>query len=58
MVMIKNFIYLYEQKMYFLSSQIFEGITEYVVNESASLNENTENQKGKIFSGKVLAEFV
>ncbi len=56
--MIKNFIYLYEQKMYFLSSQIFEGITEYVVNESASLNENTENQKGKIFSGKVLAEFV
>lgn len=28
---IKNFIYLDEYKMYSISSQIFEGITEYLV---------------------------
>jgi len=39
--MIKNFIYLDEYKMYSLSSQIFEGITEYVLN----ISQNEENKK-------------
>lgn len=56
--MIKNFIYLDEEKMYSLSSQLFEGITEYVLNESASENHDTESQKGPVGSGKVLADVI
>lgn len=56
--MIKNFIYLDEEKMYSLSSQIFEGITEYVLNESASDNHESETQKGPVGSGKVLADVI
>lgn len=43
--MIKNFIYLDEEKMYSLSSQLFEGITEYVLNESSSEQSDSEEQK-------------
>ncbi|WPC73960.1 DUF6414 family protein [Vibrio porteresiae] len=56
--MIKNFIYLDEDKMYSLSSQIFEGITEYVLNESSSDNQESETQKGPVGSGKVLADVI
>lgn len=44
--------------MYSLSSQIFEGITEYILNENASENENLEHQKGPIASGRVLADVI
>jgi len=56
--MIKSFIYLDEEKMYSLSSQIFEGITEYVLSESSSGNQERESQKGPIGSGKVLADVI
>ncbi len=56
--MIKNFIYLDEEKMYSLSSQIFEGITEYVLSESASSNNESESQKGPVGSGKILADVI
>lgn len=56
--MIKSFIYLDEQKMYSLSSQIFEGITEYVLNENVSSVENSEDQKGPVGSGRVLADVI
>lgn len=56
--MIKSFIYLDEQKMYSLSSQIFEGITEYVLNENGSENQDSESQKGPVGSGKVLADVI
>lgn len=56
--MIKNFIYLDEEKMYSLSSQVFEGITEYVLNESSSDNQESETQKGPIGSGKVLGDVI
>lgn len=56
--MIKSFIYLDEEKMYSLSSQIFEGITEYVLNESGSQNLESETQKGPVGSGKVLADVI
>lgn len=56
--MIKSFIYLDEEKMYSLSSQIFEGITEYVLNESGSQNQESETQKGPVGSGKVLADVI
>jgi hypothetical protein len=55
---IKSFIYLDEEKMYSLSSQIFEGITEYVLSESTSENQESENQKGPVGSGKILADVI
>lgn len=54
--MIKSIIYLDEAKMYSMSSQIFEGVTEYVLNEVSSTKENSEEQKGPIGSGRVLAD--
>jgi len=56
--MIKSFIYLDEQKMYSLSSQIFEGITEYVLSESSYENQDSESQKGPVGSGKILADVI
>lgn len=56
--MIKNFIYLDQEKMYSLSSQIFEGITEYVLNENGTNNHESEEQKGPVGSGKVLADVI
>ncbi|MDP3878647.1 MAG: hypothetical protein Q8Q50_16885 [Methylobacter sp.] len=56
--MIKNFIYLDEEKMYSLSSQIFEGVTEYVLNEKSSESENTESQKGPVSSGRILGDIL
>lgn len=54
--MIKNIIYLDESKMYSLSSQIFEGITEYMLKETNSINESAEEQRGPLGSGKLLAD--
>lgn len=54
--MIKSIIYLDEEKMYSLSSQIFEGLTEYVLKEVNSTKENAEEQKGPVGSGRVLAD--
>lgn len=54
--MIKSIIYLDQEKMYSLSSQIFEGVTEYILNEVNSTTENTEEQKGPVGSGRVLAD--
>jgi len=56
--MIKNFIYLDEEKMYSLSSQLFEGITEYVLSESSSENNESETQKGPVGSGKILGDVI
>jgi hypothetical protein len=56
--MIKNFIYLDEYKMYSLSSQIFEGVTEYLVSTHRNEKEDTEEQKGLFGSGRVLADIL
>lgn len=56
--MIKNFIYLDEEKMYSLSSQLFEGVTEYVLNESSSEQDESEEQKGPVGSGKILGDIL
>ncbi|MCT4534700.1 hypothetical protein [Halodesulfovibrio sp.] len=55
---IKNFIYLDEQKMYSLSSQLFEGITEYILSEKTLSKEDKEEQKGPFNSGRVLADVI
>ncbi|MEQ3438918.1 DUF6414 family protein [Stenotrophomonas maltophilia] len=56
--MIRNFIYLDEDKMYSLSSQLFEGVTEYVLNESFSEKSESEDQKGPVGSGRVLGDIL
>jgi hypothetical protein len=56
--MIKNFIYLDEQKLYSFSSQLFEGITEYFLNQQGCEHTEEESQKGKLTSGRVIADVV
>lgn len=56
--MIKNFVYLDVEKLYSLSSQVFEGITEYILNESSKELESSESQKAEVFSGRVLGEIL
>ena len=57
---IKNFIYLDEYKMYSISSQIFEGITEYLIDYQGSTKEELEMQKGPIpiVSGRIMADIL
>lgn len=55
---IKSFIYLDEYKMYSISSQIFEGLTEYVINQSKNSNKDLESQEGPIGSGRVLGDII
>lgn len=55
---IRSFIYLDEYKMYSISSQIFEGLTEYVINHSKNSKQDLESQEGPIDSGRVLADII
>lgn len=47
--MIKNFIYLDEAKLYSFSSQLFEGVTEYVLNEE-QLDESNEKASSRVIA--------
>lgn len=44
--------------MYSLSSQIFEGVTEYLINTNRNEKEDSEEQKGVIGSGRILADIL
>jgi len=55
---IKSFIYLDEYKMYSISSQIFEGITEYSIDYRGAIKEEEETQKGPIRSGRIMADIL
>lgn len=55
---IRNFIYLDDYKMYSISSQIFEGMTEYIIKTSTEKEQEKNAQKGPIFSGQVLADII
>lgn len=55
---IKNFIYLDVDKMYSISSQIFEGMTEYILNTTSEKTGEKDQQKGKIGSGRVMADII
>ena len=55
---IKFFIYLDEDKMYSISSQLFEGMTQYILQENvAGINEE-EQQKGNFLSGRFMADMM
>ena len=55
---IKSFVYLDEYKMYSISSQLFEGLTEYVLSGKKSEYAKSEEQKGKILSGNLMGEIL
>lgn len=55
---IKSFIYLDDYKMYSFSSQLFEGITQYILNEESKATEEQNEQKGSFFSGRFMADMM
>ena len=55
---IKNLIYLDEYKMYSISSQLFGGLTEHVINVEHSGAEQDERQGGPFASGRTLANIL
>ncbi|MGF1710105.1 hypothetical protein L4C37_05900 [Vibrio kagoshimensis] len=56
--MIKNFIYLDEQKLYSFSSQLFEGVTEYYLDQQVVEESEEDTQKGKLTSGRAIANAI
>src|SRR6195952_5813727 len=55
---IKSFIYLDNYKMYSISSQIFEGLTEYILKSETNSKIENDTQKGTLGSGRVLADII
>jgi hypothetical protein len=55
---LRSFVYLDNYKMYSISSQLFEGLTEYIVRTESNTQKEEEIQKGPIGSGRVLADII
>ena len=55
---IKSFVYLDKHKMYSISSQIFEGLTEYILQYSSEDTEEETKQKGPVGSGRILGDII
>lgn len=55
---IKSFIYLDDNKMYSLSSQVFEGITQYILKEDVNVYGEGQEQKGQLLSGRFMADML
>ena len=55
---IKSFVYLDEYKMYSISSQIFGGLTEYLIDYQGTTKEEDESQRGPLGSGRVMADIL
>ena len=55
---IRSFLYLDDYRMYSISSQIFEGITEYLIDFHGTTEEESEQQRGPIGSGRVMADIL
>lgn len=56
--MMKSFIYLDDYKMYSFSSQLFEGVTQYILKEQEKSYEEDHQQKGKLLGGKFMADMI
>ena len=54
----KSFIYLDRFKMYSLSSQLMEGVTDYILEETRGSVVDKESQKGPVASGRIIAEII
>ena len=55
---IKTFLYLDEYRMYSISSQIFGGLTEYLIDYEAATTEENETQRAPFGSGRVMADIL
>lgn len=55
---LKVFVYLDEDKMYSLSSQLFEGITNQIMSGDSSIVGSGESQKGYYASGSFMANMM
>lgn len=55
---LRSFIYLDNYKMYSISSQLFEGLTEYIVKSETINSKEEESQKGPWGSGRILADII
>jgi hypothetical protein len=55
---IKNFIYLDDYKMYSISSQIFEGMTEFITKINSDKNVEKTEQKGRFAEGRLMADII
>lgn len=55
---IKSFIYLDNDKMYSISSQLFEGLTEYILRDNKTTSTEDDQQKAQAFSGKLMREIL
>ena len=55
---IKNFIYLDEYKMYSISSQIFEGITEYLIDHQEDTKQENSTEVVPTGSGRIMANIL
>jgi hypothetical protein len=56
MKQLRQIIYLDEYKMYSLYSQLFEGLTDYIVQYKEASKREEEHQKGPLASGRLLAD--
>lgn len=56
--MMKSFIYLDDYKMYSLSSQLFEGITQYILREDIKEIGEENQQKGRLLNGRFMADMM
>ena len=55
---IKNFIYLDEYKMYSVSSQIFEGITEYLIDHREDTKQENTTEEVPVGKGRIMAKIL
>ncbi|MYB63980.1 hypothetical protein F4X73_04760, partial [Candidatus Poribacteria bacterium] len=55
---IKSFIYLDEYKMYSISSQIFEGITEYLIDYQEDTKQENPIEEAPTGSGRIMADIL
>ena len=55
---IKSFIYLDNQKMYSISSQLFEGLTEQIVSLETKKEIESTTQKGNFGTGRLMADII
>lgn len=54
----KSFVYLDRFKMYSLSSQLMEGVTDYILEETRGSVVDEATQKGPVASGRIIAEII
>lgn len=54
--MIRNFIYLDSQRLRSISSQLFEGVTEQIVQQNGTNDTKETTQKGPMNSGRLVAD--